>query len=1118
MATMNSGLGGTAGYGEQSFKTSTVTGTLDDGYVNVNISSVFGPNGANINGTSYSSIYISTNGLITFQSGITAYTPAALTTLNQPSLAPFWTDADISKGGDIYWDLDPASGKVTITWLNVAPYQGSGTNSFQVVLTATGGGDFNVDYIYDHINYTNGFAGNATTGFSNGVTQTLLEGSGNATFLATYAGNDFDTNDPLGVFGMNFEGGAAFTGDGIVDGTAGNDLIDTSYVGDPGGDRVDANDATGYSGTTDNGDYIRAGAGDDTVNSGLGNDIVFGGAGNDSISAGYGSDTVDGGTENDTIDGGSGNDSLEGGSGDDVIYGGAAGAGTTYTASYTKVTTATQTVTGTSGRPNFAVRSVSGDNDLTTGTNTGVTGFRIGNGDSTETHTHTASSQVSGGQIRFNGIDTTEFMTIQIDGVTINLNTAIANGTVTFNGASTYGVNASGQIYRSTGTSANPTTVGTLVINVPYTSVAVVATGTNTNATTSGFYYEYYVNTQPNNIAAEAGGNDILSGGLGNDILYGGDGNDTLYGGDGNDRLFGGTGNDSLTGDAGNDTLSGDDGDDTLSGGDGDDSLSGGIGNDSLNGDAGNDTLSGGDGNDRLFGGTGNDSLTGDLGNDTLSGDDGDDTLSGGDGDDSLSGGIGNDSLNGDAGNDTLSGGDGNDQLFGGTGNDSLSGDAGNDTLSGGDGNDTLLGGDGNDQLFGGLGDDSLAGGTGNDTLVGGAGADTLSGGAGQDYADYSGSSAGVTANLDTGTASGGDATGDVLIGVDGLIGSAFDDVLTGYDGQGTAADPFTNIFYGGAGNDLLDGKGGDDQLFGGADNDTLIGGDGNDLLDGGTGNDAFYGGNGANTIYGGQGNDQIYGGSIGDVVDGGENAGDHDVLDLSNWGWRLTNVIYDPSNPENGTVQFLDQNGAVLGSMQFSNIEKVIPCFTPGTRIVTDHGEVAVQDLRPGDMILTRDNGFQPLIWAGSRVLAVADLVLQPQLCPIRISAGALGFGLPVRDMMVSPQHRMLIEGPRAEMLFGEAEVLVAAAHLTRLPGIEPAFPQGVTYVHILFDGHEIVCADGAWSESFQPAQRMMDGMDAAQADEILALFPDLPRAEVAFPAARLSLKAHEARVLLAA
>lgn len=119
MATMNTGLGGTAGYGEQSFRTSTVSGNLDDGFVNVNVTSVFGAGGMNINGTSYTSMFISSNGLITFASGVTSYTPTALTALGQPSLAPFWTDADINKGGEIYWDLDPTTGKITVTWLFV---------------------------------------------------------------------------------------------------------------------------------------------------------------------------------------------------------------------------------------------------------------------------------------------------------------------------------------------------------------------------------------------------------------------------------------------------------------------------------------------------------------------------------------------------------------------------------------------------------------------------------------------------------------------------------------------------------------------------------------------------------------------------------------------------------------------------------------------------------------------------------------------------------------------------------------------------------------------------------------------------------------------------------------
>ena len=305
MATLITGLGGTSGYGEQSFKTTGgYTGSLDDGSKLVDISGVFGSGGIDVYGTRYTSIYINTNGLITFSSANASYTPGALTTLGQPSLAPFWTDIDIAKGGDIYWDLDASTGKVTVTWLNVAPYSGSGTLSFQLVLTNLGGGDFGVDYIYNNIGFTNGYAGQATVGMSNGTTsQILLEGSGDAAFLATYAGNDFDTNDPAGVFSLQSEAGAVFLGDGVVDGSAGADLIDSSYVGDPDGDRIDANDATGYAGTTGQADYVQAGAGHDTVVSGLGNDVVYGGTGNDVVNAGVpvtlaldGGDPVDAGS------------------------------------------------------------------------------------------------------------------------------------------------------------------------------------------------------------------------------------------------------------------------------------------------------------------------------------------------------------------------------------------------------------------------------------------------------------------------------------------------------------------------------------------------------------------------------------------------------------------------------------------------------------------------------------------------------------------------------------------------------------------------------------------------------------------------------------------------------
>lgn len=1084
MATLISGLGGVAGYGEQSFSTSTYTGNLDDGFTSINLTSVFGPSGMNFAGTTYTSMFLGTNGLATFNSGVTTYSPTTLTSLGQPVLAPFWTDIDIRNGGEIYWDFDTVNGRLIVTWANVAAYSGPGTNSFQMVLTSTGGGNFSVDYIYGSIGFTNGGSGTAVAGSASGGTQVLLEGSGNATLLAGYASNDFDTDDPAGVWSLDYQAGQALGGNGVVSGTSGNDLIDGSYLGDPNGDRIDNLDGTGIGGTIRDADFVLAGAGNDTVISGVGNDIVYGGSGNDQITTGTGSDWADGGTGNDSINGGSSNDSLYGGSGDDTLVGGTDSAAVTYSPSYVEITSASQAVTGTSGRPNFTVTSTSNET-LTTGSNGAVTGFRLGDGDATETHTHTASTQVSGGQINFNGINSNETLTITIDGVVQNLNTAISNGTVTFNGASTYQLNGSGQIVRI-GSGSSSTTVGSLVINVPYTTVSLASTGTTTFGA-AGLWYEYFVNTQPNNVAAATGGNDLLYGGGGNDLLDGGNGNDTLHG------------------DADRDSLIGD------------------AGSDSLYGGAGNDTVSGGDGDDRAEGGDDHDSITGGLGHDTLLGDGGNDTLAGEDGNDSLLGGLGDDLLYGGLGLDTLAGGDGNDTLYGGDNDDVLSGDAGNDLIYGGDGSD------------------SISAGAGSDTVFGDLGADTIAGGQGMDWVDYSASNAGVTVDLVTGTGAGGHAAGDVLTGVDALVGSAHDDAFYGYDAFSTdPLDAYTNIFFGNAGRDLLDGRGGDDSLYGGADNDTVLGGAGADLVDGGTHDDQLLGGGGADTVLGGAGNDIMNGGAgadsidggtgndtivvsagtegYGDTVAGGENAGDNDVLDLTAWGWQLTNIVYDPLNPENGTVEFLDLAGTVLGTMTFSGIEKVIPCFTPGTRIATARGEVLVETLQEGDLLVTRDNGLQPLRWVATRKLGLAELIVQPALCPVEISQGALGNGLPLRDMQVSPQHRMLFEGARAEMLFGEAEVLVAATHLTRLPGIAQKLTAGVSYIHLLLDRHEIICANGAWTESFQPAMRMVNEMETGLRDELAVLFPELATKGLDYPAARMSLKAHEARVLLAA
>ncbi len=510
-----------------------------------------------------------------------------------------------------------------------------------------------------------------------------------------------------------------------------------------------------------------------------------------------------------------------------------------------------------------------------------------------------------------------------------------------------------------------------------------------------------------------------------------------------------------------------------------------------------------GTGNDSILGGDGNDTIFGDGGNDTIDGGLNEDSIDGGTGNDSILGGDGNDTLLGGDGLDTLRGGTGTDNLTGGAGDDSLFGDTGNDTITGNDGNDTIDGGDNDDLITGGIGDDSLIGGFGNDTIGADGGNDTLSGGDGNDVLEGHD-------NADTIT---GGAGADYIVGFDvlniTLVANRTLDPTVGSDDG--AADSLS----GDAGNDTILGGGGNDTLDGGADNDTLIGGVGDDVLLGGAGVDSMTGGDGSDTFTVGINDYTTF---VTDVVDGNESTGDNDRLDLRSFGKARTNVIFAPGNPENGTVEFLDTLGAVIGTMTFTNIEKVIPCFTPGSLVQTLHGDLPVETLVAGDCVWTRDNGFQPVRWVGRRDLSANELAAQTSLHPVLIGAGALGDNLPTQDMMVSPQHRMLFTGPRAEMMFGETEVLVAAVHLVGQPDIRRVHPASVSYIHIMFDRHEIIRADGSWTESYQAGAMSLLSMSHSQRAELFALFPELAVEGATYRSARPSLKAHEVKVLLAA
>lgn len=328
-------------------------------------------------------------------------------------------------------------------------------------------------------------------------------------------------------------------------------------------------------------------------------------------------------------------------------------------------------------------------------------------------------------------------------------------------------------------------------------------------------------------------------------------------------------------------------------------------------------------------------------------------------------------------------------------------------------------------------------------------------------------------------------------------------------------------------GDDTIDGGEGDDILTGGEGDDLLLGGQGNDRLMGGEGEDRLDlgGDTGADVAFGDAGSDLFTGVGQGDIVTGGEDDDglDVDVLDLTgaaetvNSGGRLS-VAYTAGDPESGVVTFYNSGGDETGTTAFSEIESVIPCFTPGTLIATPKGERKVEDLIAGDRVITRDNGIQAIRWIGRRDLNSDELAAAAHLQPVLIRQGALGNGLPERDMMVSPNHRVLVANDKTALYFEDREVLVAAKHLIGLAGVDRVVTSSVSYIHFMFDQHEVVLSDGAWTESFQPGDLTLRGLDHAQRTELFELFPELKtyKGQAAYPSARRSLKKHEARLLV--
>lgn len=200
-------------------------------------------------------------------------------------------------------------------------------------------------------------------------------------------------------------------------------------------------------------------------------------------------------------------------------------------------------------------------------------------------------------------------------------------------------------------------------------------------------------------------------------------------------------------------------------------------------------------------------------------------------------------------------------------------------------------------------------------------------------------------------------------------------------------------------------------------------------------------------------------------------------------------------------TVNFAIGDELTFSDFEINGSEPYAPlvCFVAGCRVKTPKGLRRIEDLVVGDFVETVDDDAKPVRWIGKRHIRSWDMCVNPKLRPIRITAGALGGGLPVRDMLVSRQHRILVRSKIAERMFGEKEILVSAIHLTELPGVFiDQEIQEVTYLHILFDTHEVVIVDGVFAESLFTGPEALKVIDAEAREELLTIFPEVGEAGI--------------------
>jgi hypothetical protein len=323
----------------------------------------------------------------------------------------------------------------------------------------------------------------------------------------------------------------------------------------------------------------------------------------------------------------------------------------------------------------------------------------------------------------------------------------------------------------------------------------------------------------------------------------------------------------------------------------------------------------------------------------------------------------------------------------------------------------------------GGSGNETFSGNNGNNTIIGNGGADSLLGLGGAD-----------TIRGDS-TASGG----GTLAGNDTLDGGLGNDVITA-----------------GPGEDSLIGGGNNDNLSGEAGNDTLVG-DGGDTLAGGFGDDLFVASGPGNYMTGSAGTDTVTFSTPGTYV----------IAPITGGGGIPISSAYTVTGPggTTGTLNGIENVQTNTGTVSIASIVagggSVYVCFAAGTRILTAEGEVAVERLEAGDLVATlagRGSPMKPVLWVGRRRVVLAGHPNADAIAPVRIKAGALGQGAPHRDLLVSPDHCLFLDGALVP-----ARLLVNGRNIVAERGLAE-----VTYYHVELESHDVLLAEGAAAESW--------------------------------------------------